>query len=234
MKVHCGIFIGALAAVLATQPASMAQGSADAFVVKLPGASMASSITLSAADASGGVGQTVEIPVNLTNTGTASPATFQVDFSFDRQKLSFESIRAGPQLSMANKSLSSNVLANGDVRVLTTGMNQTVIAGGIVAYASFTLQPVFVGGSSAVTLKNCVGSSALGSALATGCNVATVKAFGCDLNGDGAVNVVDLQLIVNEALGTLPATHDLNGDGKVNVADVQKTVNAALGVGCLM
>ena len=54
----------------------------------------------------------------------------------------------------------------------------------------------------------------------------------CDVNGDQAVNVVDVQLIINEALGIVPAVHDLSGDGLVNVVDVQIVINAALGLGC--
>lgn len=54
----------------------------------------------------------------------------------------------------------------------------------------------------------------------------------CDINGDGAVNVADVQLIIDEALGVNPAINDLNGDGVVNVADVQIVINAALGLAC--
>jgi hypothetical protein len=45
--------------------------------------------------------------------------------------------------------------------------------------------------------------------------------------------VTDLQLIVNEALGTAAPNNDMNRDGIVNVADVQKVIQAAIGVGCL-
>jgi hypothetical protein len=54
----------------------------------------------------------------------------------------------------------------------------------------------------------------------------------CDINADGKVNVVDVQLEINEALGVSAANNDLNGDGKVNVVDVQIVINAALGLGC--
>jgi hypothetical protein len=54
----------------------------------------------------------------------------------------------------------------------------------------------------------------------------------CDINMDGVVNVADVQLIINEALGVRAATNDLNGDGVVNVADIQIDINAALGLGC--
>jgi uncharacterized repeat protein (TIGR01451 family) len=59
-----------------------------------------------------------------------------------------------------------------------------------------------------------------------------VAADACDINGDGVVNVADVQLEINEALGIAPAANDVNHDGVVNVADVQIVINAALGLGC--
>jgi hypothetical protein len=47
-----------------------------------------------------------------------------------------------------------------------------------------------------------------------------------------ATPIMDVQLIVNQALGAMPATNDLNDDGVVNVIDVQIVTNAALGLGC--
>ena len=44
--------------------------------------------------------------------------------------------------------------------------------------------------------------------------------------------MVDVQLVINEALGIIPAVNDLNGDSVVNVVDVQIEINAALGLGC--
>ncbi len=49
----------------------------------------------------------------------------------------------------------------------------------------------------------------------------------CDLNGDGMINNADVQLILNQVLGTTPAVTDLNGDGAVNILDLQLEVNAA-------
>jgi hypothetical protein len=54
----------------------------------------------------------------------------------------------------------------------------------------------------------------------------------CEINGQGLPNVADVQIVINEALGDLPALNDLNGDGVVNVIDVQIEVNAALNRGC--
>jgi hypothetical protein len=52
----------------------------------------------------------------------------------------------------------------------------------------------------------------------------------CNLSGDAAPSVADVQLIVNQALGKATAFNDLNGDGVVNVVDVQIEMNAVLGL----
>ena len=44
-------------------------------------------------------------------------------------------------------------------------------------------------------------------------------------------DVVDVQAIVNEALG-ITAADDLTHDGRVDVSDVQIVVNSAIGKGC--
>ena len=54
----------------------------------------------------------------------------------------------------------------------------------------------------------------------------------CDVNLDGVVNVLDAQLMINEALGLAAPANDLNSDGVVNVVDVQIVMNATLNLGC--
>lgn len=219
-------------AALATQPSALAQGTEDAFVVKIPGQSMTASVTLSPSNATGVPGQTLDLPLNLSAIGTATPATFQADLSFDQQKLTFNSARAAAPLTGAGKTLSTAFLSNGDVRMVATGVNQTAIPNGLIAYGTFALNSQFLTGSTTVTMKNCSSSNALGGVLATGCTTATIRPFSCDLNGDGAINVADVQILINEVLGIIPAVHDLNHDGAVTVADVQKLSNAVLGLGC--
>ena len=45
--------------------------------------------------------------------------------------------------------------------------------------------------------------------------------------------VTDVQQMIDEALGIAAPNHDLNGDGVVNIADVQTVIQAALGRPCL-
>jgi hypothetical protein len=54
----------------------------------------------------------------------------------------------------------------------------------------------------------------------------------CNVTGDQTTSVADLQMMLNEALGTAPAANDLNGDGVVNVVDIQKVIEALFGLGC--
>jgi len=55
----------------------------------------------------------------------------------------------------------------------------------------------------------------------------------CDLNGDGSVNTLDVQIGINQAIGTAACTNgDLSADGLCNIIDVQRLVNAALGQSC--
>ena len=55
----------------------------------------------------------------------------------------------------------------------------------------------------------------------------------CDLNGDGVVNSVDVDLAVDQSKGRLPCTNgDLTLDGRCNVQDVQRVSNAASGGTC--
>jgi hypothetical protein len=55
----------------------------------------------------------------------------------------------------------------------------------------------------------------------------------CDLNSDGVVDVVDVRIAENQALGVEPCgSADLNQDGVCTVEDVQRVVDAVLGKGC--
>jgi len=54
----------------------------------------------------------------------------------------------------------------------------------------------------------------------------------CDVNHDNQVNVQDVQIMIDEALGLNQPANDLDADGVVNVVDVQIDLNAALKLPC--
>jgi hypothetical protein len=55
----------------------------------------------------------------------------------------------------------------------------------------------------------------------------------CDLNGDGVVNVLDVQLATNQVLGYATCgSADLIGNGQCTIVDVQRIISASLGAAC--
>lgn len=55
----------------------------------------------------------------------------------------------------------------------------------------------------------------------------------CDLNADGVVNSTDVQLAINQALGTTACgSASLDGSGTCTAVDVQRVINASLGQSC--
>jgi hypothetical protein len=61
----------------------------------------------------------------------------------------------------------------------------------------------------------------------------TIGAFtACDVNQHGKSDVSDVQELVNEALGIAPPLNSLQGGGAVNLVDAQIVLNAVLKLGC--
>lgn len=55
----------------------------------------------------------------------------------------------------------------------------------------------------------------------------------CDINQDGAVNVLDVQRMVNVIIGLAPCERgDLDANGRCDVVDLQRIISAVLGGGC--
>jgi hypothetical protein len=55
----------------------------------------------------------------------------------------------------------------------------------------------------------------------------------CDLNGDGVVNSLDVQIAINQSVGITVCTNaSLEGNGLCDVVDVQRVINASLGGAC--
>jgi len=53
-----------------------------------------------------------------------------------------------------------------------------------------------------------------------------------DINGDGEVNIADVNAVINVILGDESSTidGDVNGDGEVNIADVNNIIAVILGL----
>ena len=55
----------------------------------------------------------------------------------------------------------------------------------------------------------------------------------CDLNMDTRVDEPDVNIGINQVLGTSPCTNgDLDNNGRCDAIDLQRVINAVLGSGC--
>jgi hypothetical protein len=199
------------------------QGTAEAFVAKIPAANISSTVILSASAAYGLPGQTVSVPIALSLGGSTSPGWFQIDLTFDPTKLTFVSASG----------FSASVVSAGDIRLSTPGTNQNGMASGVVGQARLTLSASFGTAATAINLVNCMSADPLGNPLSTGCLAGTVGPFTCAVTGDASASVADVQATINQALGVAPPLNDMNQDGVVNLVDVQTVLNAAMGGACL-
>ena len=195
-------------ALAGTAPAQ--EGTADAIVVKIPGANIPSTVILSTSGGSGLPGEQVTIPIALSINGTA-PASLQLDLTFDSTLLTFVSATG----------LSANVVSAGDVQLSAAAPNLS----GAVGFATFTLAASF-SASTTVNLVRCKSADPAGNPLSTGCIAGTVGPLTCP-------TAADVQSIVNQALGIAPPAADMNQDGVVNVIDVQLAIAMAMNAACV-
>ena len=90
--------------------------------------------------------------------------------------------------------------------------------------------------SDLATLGRVVGSdleAVDGTVLRVSADSGQARMAGCDINGDGVVNVLDVQLAINAAMGLIACgAKDLDGNGRCDPVDVQRVITAALGGAC--
>jgi hypothetical protein len=92
---------------------------------------------------------------------------------------------------------------------------------------------VNVSSGAASPLVNVASVTGGGSATSASFSDTTIIApFTCIVTGGQTPAVADAQNFIKQALGISPPTFDLNSDGAVNLVDVQIVANAAMGKGC--
>lgn len=127
-----------------------------------------------------------------------------------------------------------NSPAAGMFQIAVTGTTAAPYSLEIDAEASDgSMQSFTVSGTASVGVTTTYGvayAGTAGSAGVTTINGSPVSA--CDVDYLGTTGVADVQSSINQALGATPAANDLNGDGVVNIVDAQVVINAALRLGC--
>jgi len=168
------------------------------------------------------------------NTTTSTPKTL-LQVSGNNQTGSVGQALPSPFVVKVTDSGGNPVSGIGVIFAVTGGggslsaTNVTTNTSGL-ASATLTLGPSAGTNTVSATSGTLSGSPITFSATGT---AGSTKSSPCDLNYDGLVNVLDVQIAIQQALGiTACGNADLQGTGSCTVVDVQRIVNASLGAAC--
>ena len=122
---------------------------------------------------------------------------------------------------------------DGAIRVFVTSQNLATFKGnrGDIAYIQIKATSDFPG-TGTISLKNSIAAEAnatrhlLADSMAKAGEMSPLPG---DVNGDGEVNVADVNAVINQVLsGQLSEAGDVNGDGEVNIADINAVIDLIL------
>jgi hypothetical protein len=174
------------------------------------------------------LGEKLQIEVEIANV--TDLAGFQFDVIYNQSIIEFLFAEKGDAISDW-KYLGFNPVAYNEVRVLATRFGGTAFNGsGTIAVLTFQ---VIAEGDSILDINDGLISDLDGQEIAATWVdgfVEVVAYIPGDLDGNGAINVLDLTILVNVILqieAQIPAA-DVNGDGAINVVDLTALVNMIL------
>ena len=175
-------------------------------------------------------GVQANLPLRLTAAG-ASIAAVSADITFDEEYFEFLGATIGAAGTAAGKSIVTNMLAPGKVRIgVFSTANTTVIGDGVVAIVNFRLLKNPVGGVNigiAAGASDPNGAPVVITSTTTG-GFFTVKTGDTDMDGTVEINEVVATIAMFLSLQTVNPICDVNGDGIVQISDVVKVINCAL------
>ena len=181
-------------------------------------------------------GQTKTIQVLLANdttycamqTDIVLPAGLTIELDGDEYIVD-------PTSRCSNHAVSTNLLADGAVRVFVSSQSTRAFTGTGGAIVTFSLKAASSFTKGNITLRNNVvvetdGTRHVLANSTAKVNGGTPVGITGDLNGDGNVNAGDVSELYSAILrGAADATYDLNNDGNVNAGDISTLYSIILG-----
>ncbi len=166
------------------------------------------------------------IPVDIGTTPASTPQTATIGASFAHALgVVVQDYRLAPIPGLAvtftapSSGPSGLFLDSANATQVTTDSSGT-------AFAPFQANLV-AGGPYTVSASTPVPGGGLLSLFFTLTNSPT-----CDVDQNGSTNALDVKAIIDQALGVASPADDLNGDGVINVRDIQLDIMAGLKFGC--
>jgi len=197
----------------------------------------ASSAILTIDDASAIQGKTnAAVRVSLNNSGTAAVSSMQFDIRYNATA----GIHANGSYTLSSRTTGFTVSvtpyengANSKATVLVYKLSGSIAPGtGAIADILFNVDSGAAVGTSTLSLNNCVLSDIAANRITSTCTDTAVfkvePACGSpgDINKDGSINVLDLQMLINCIMGRGACNCcDLNSDSSYNIFDLQTLIN---------
>lgn len=183
-------------------------------------------------------GQTVTVVVSFA-PGSTGVAAMGWQLAMSDPSLQVGPTSASGAATVAGKVVSCNPNTSSPPCV-AWGMNQNNIGAGPVATTSYVIPSNATPGPVTFSILSPSGSTGSLSPTAlmavpilVGPNATLTIQSGpspYDLNGDGKVDILDVQIVVSQVIGTaVCSTGDVDKSGKCDLIDVQTVVRAALG-----
>lgn len=179
-------------------------------------------------------------PASVLPGGTAVVTLAYVDSAISANIAGVEwaniGLPAGVVTTNPTSSVASKVLSCGPVACILAGtgspLNATVIGSGVIATIPITIGASVAPGTINLALSGLKGATAAGAAAAIqSIGAVLTVASKYDLNGDGLVNMADVQIMLTQAEnGTCTAPSSGVGEGQCVIDDVLLEILAALGV----
>lgn len=176
-------------------------------------------------------GETLLVPVLLSNdkpySGLQTDLYLPAGLTLDMNDGDGQHVIDLTERRDKSHTVASNLLASGAIRIYVTSASARDFSGnsGAVFTLSLTAASDFVG-PAVIELKNTVCAEAIGTRHELDDEVCQVNPVLLgDVNGDGEVNVADINVVTDIVLGGSVDNQtrmraDVNGDGEINVADI--------------
>jgi len=198
-------------------------------------------IFLTVAQVTGSPGSlNVRVPISVHSPLSGGrPRALAFEVGFNDTILTAKRVELGDAARAAGKTVVVNVDQPGvaGVEVRTDESNTTPIEDGVVAVLVFGISEEAEPNPDEPEVLSCTGatgSNEAGLPLQIECENGQIEIVlaTCDMDGDGDVDAIDVQRVINVALGIDPYSPvaDTNGDGDVDAVDLQKCINLALNI----
>ncbi|OGP73928.1 MAG: hypothetical protein A2V86_03660 [Deltaproteobacteria bacterium RBG_16_49_23] len=179
-------------------------------------------------------GDSVSLPVILTNVAGTTVSAISIDIGYNKTILENPTAVIGPAGSAADKILiTGNFGPVWRVSIFSVS-NNTPIGDGVVAYITFNINTGSPLGPAIITntpsASNPAGGSVNINGLNGSVNVTAYAAGDCDTNG--SVDIAEVQSAVNMFLAINPVGGcvDTNNDSTASIGEIQKVINNHFGI----